>query len=303
VEHGVAWVETTVVDAWDFADPRLSRLRFAAVIDALPPGGAAALVFRTQIARTHSLSGEFDDAHAVLDAAEIRASDLEAGPARDHALARIAIERGRAFNAAGRPAEAAELFDSAYTLAGSAGAAGLAVDALHMSAIAAGTLDGDEAALRWNERAIAEAEGSDDPAARRWLASLLNNLGWSKHGLGLYEDALAAFERALALRAEAAKEPDLTIAKWAVARALRSVGRYEESLAIQDELAASPHGADDGYVHEERGECLLALDRPQEACPAFVRAYELLSADAGLAQSEPDRIARLRRLAGLEPSG
>jgi tetratricopeptide (TPR) repeat protein len=212
------------------------------------------------------------------------------------------MERGRTLNSAGGVADAVGPFEAAYDLAISAEARGLAVDALHMRAIAAGALEGADSAMRWNERAIAEAEGSSDPAARRWLPSLLNNLGWDNHELGRHAEALALFQRALALREESGEEPDLTIAKWAVARALRSLGRHEESLAVQDELAQTPFGAEDGYVHEERGECLLALGRTEEACPAFARAYELLSADAGLAESEPARIARLRDLAGLEPS-
>lgn len=50
------------------------------------------------------------------------------------------------------------------------------------------------------------------------------------------------------------------VARWCVARVLRSLGRIEEALAQQwallDEGMAA--GEADGYVHEEIGECLLA---------------------------------------------
>jgi tetratricopeptide (TPR) repeat protein len=297
--HDVRWLESSVLETWDFDDPALSRLRFLALIDSVPPGSPTALIYRTQVARTHSLRREFDEANDVLDAAALRCDDLAAGCASYHVRARLAIERGRTLNSSGSPDAALAYFQEAYELACAAGAAGLAVDALHMCAIAAGSVDGPTASTAWNERAIAEAEASDDPAARRWLGSLLNNYGWDKHDAGAYAEALPIFERALAAREETGKEPELTIAKWTVARALRSLGRLDEALRIQDALAESPDGSGDGFVHEERGECLLALARADEAQPAFARAYELLSADAWLAESEPDRIARLARLAGL----
>src|SRR4051812_19218920 len=294
--YDVAWVESSVIEAWDFGDPQLSRLRFLSMIDAVAPGSPKALVYRTQVARAHGLAGEFDEAGALLDAAMTRVEDLAAGCRLDHVRARIAIERGRVLHSSGAAAQAMPYFDQAYELATKAGAAGLAIDALHMSAIAAGTTEGPASSSAWNERAIAEAEASADPAARRWLGSLLNNHGWDRHESGDYDAALDLFQRALAFREEQGSEPELTIAKWAVARALRSLGRYEEALTIHDVIVETPDGADDGYVHEERGECLLALDHADEARPAFARAHALLSADPWLAENEPDRLARLREL-------
>jgi tetratricopeptide (TPR) repeat protein len=295
--YNVGWVESSLLETWDFDDPELTRLRFMALIDSVPPGSPTALVYRTQLARTHSLRREFDAANDILDAAALRCDDLPTGCALDHVQARLAIERGRTLNSSGAPAEAMGYFAEAYERATAAGAAGLAVDALHMSAIAAGAAEGPAASTEWNERAIAEAESSSDPAARRWLGSLLNNYGWDKHATGEHAQALEIFERALAAREEQGKEPELTVAKWTVGRALRSLERYDEALEIHDQLAVSPHGADDGYVHEERGECLLALGRADEARPAFAQAYELLSGDKWLAENEPDRLARLRDLA------
>jgi tetratricopeptide (TPR) repeat protein len=298
--YDVGWVESSVLETWEPEDPSLSRLRFLALIEAVPPGSPTALVYRTQVARTHGLLREFDEANDLLDSTAVRADDLAAGCSLEHVRARIAIERGRALNSAGSAADALPQFDEAYQLATAAGAAGLAIDALHMSAIAAGSVDGPAASTEWNERAIAEAEASDDPAARGWLGSLLNNYGWDKHEAGDHAEALRIFERALAAREESGREPALTIAKWTVARGLRSLERYEEALAIQDAVVETPAGADDGFVHEERGECLLALGRLDEARPAFARAYELLSAYDWLVDTEPDRLARIRDLGAAE---
>ncbi len=55
--------------------------------------------------------------------------------------------------------------------------------------------------------------------------------------------------------------------------------------------------AEDGYVHEERGELYLVMFRMDEARPCFVRAFALLSRDDHLVRHEPERVERLRRLA------
>ncbi len=92
---------------------------------------------------------------------------------------------------------------------------------------------------------------------------MLNNLGWSLHDAGLYEVALDAFTRALHLRSEQGEAKSIRIARWCVARCLRSLGRTEEALQLQqallDELAAA--GEQDGFVHAELRECLSALGR------------------------------------------
>jgi hypothetical protein len=53
-----------------------------------------------------------------------------------------------------------------------------------------------------------------------------------------------------------------------------------------------------GFVFEEIGECLLALQRGEEAKPYFAKAYEVLSQDVWLVKNEPDRITRLKQLGG-----
>jgi hypothetical protein len=52
---------------------------------------------------------------------------------------------------------------------------------------------------------------------------------------------------------------------------------------------------EDGYVFEEIGECLLALNRLNEAHLYFSKVYELLSQDAWLVEQEPEQMERLKR--------
>jgi tetratricopeptide (TPR) repeat protein len=270
---------------WDFDRPVVSEERFRAVL--ATASGEPALVLRTQLARALGLQRRFAEAAAELDAVE------SAEALSPLAQAYLHLERGRLQNSSGSREAAHEHFVRALEIAESAGMDYLAVDAAHMLAIVAPS----ESQIGWAQRALAIAEASDDPRARKWAGSVTHNLGWTLHDLGRYDDALDCFERALAFR-EHQGDPELVrIARWTVARGLRSVGRLEEALAIQRALAES--GPSDGYVFEELGELLLALDKPDEARPQFARAHQLLSQDQWLVEAEPDRLARLAKLAGV----
>ena len=167
--------------------------------------------------------------------------------------------RGRVANTAGREGRGGNRFLAAWELARSAGEDALAVDAAHML----GIVEQSERAREWNERAMNLARSSTDPAARRWVASIASNMAWARHEAGACEDALELFSLALAER-ERQDDPGRTrIARWCVARCLRSLDRTEEALAEQQALAAELEviGETDAYVAEEIAECLSALGR------------------------------------------
>jgi tetratricopeptide (TPR) repeat protein len=116
--------------------------------------------------------------------------------------------------------------------------------------------------------------------------------------MGRYADALAVFEDALKLRREQGKPGPIRIARYAVAKVRRMLGRVTEALTEQEmllrecELAREP----DGYVHEEIAECLLALGDDEEARPHFARAYALLSKDPWFPVEERGRLERMKEL-------
>jgi len=279
-------------DLWDYDDPAGTEARFRALRPRLEVAGDRSLLLQldTQIARTLGLQRRFDESLALLDALE---PELEA--ADPVVRVRWLLERGRALNSSGRKDEARPLFEEAWERGRASGADGFAVDAAHMVAIVA---EGDEA-IRWNETALDHARRSDDPKAKRWKGSLLNNLGWTYHDLGEHGKALALFEEALEFRRSEGKAIPTDIAEWCVARELRALGRTEEALTRQRELLrAKEEGGRgrDGYVYEEIGECLLELGHGEEAKPYFAKAYVELSKDAWLSEGEPERLERLRRL-------
>jgi tetratricopeptide (TPR) repeat protein len=244
----------------------------------------------TQIARSEGLQRRFDDAHQTLDEAD---GLIDEG--RTVARIRSLLERGRVFNSSKHSDKSRPLFLEAWELASSRGEDFYGVDAAHML----GIVDKGDGSLAWNEKAIALAERSSDEKANGWLGSLYNNTGWTYHEMGRFADALRCHEKNLTWHEEHDKTDKARVAKWCIARTLRSLNRVEEALLRQRELLSEHEalGTSDGYVHEELGECLLLLERAAEARPHFARAFELLSADRWLAANEQERLARLKKLA------
>ncbi|MBI5706831.1 MAG: tetratricopeptide repeat protein [Armatimonadetes bacterium] len=277
-----------LLDLWDFNDPAASEARFVEAEAQARTKGEEAYAWeaKTQVARALGLQRRFEEAHAALE--EVR-PHVDLSP---KVKVRYLLERGRVLNSSGDPAAASPLFQEAFLVAQAAGEEFLGVDAAHMM----GIVTSGEESVNWNLKALELARAAQDPAARNWRGSLLNNLGWTYHGQNRYDEALALFEEALAFRIEQGKPDPVRIAKWCVARCKRSLGRIEEALEEQRALSQEIAGQQDGYGQEEIAECLLALCRAEEAKPYFARAYELLSADPWLVANEQERLARMEGL-------
>lgn len=278
---------------WDYNDPAGTELKFRELLPEAEAGGDRDLHAQllTQIARTLGLQRRFDEAHALLDTVE---SML--GGSTPVARIRYLLERGRTYNSAGDKEAAKALFLKAWELGQAAAVDKLTVDAAHMIAITEPLEEG----LEWNMRAIAFAEHSEQEGGRSWLGSLYNNTGWSYHDLGDYETALDLFERALAFREQQGSQDNIRIAKWCIARCLRSLERVDEALAMQEALLeeARAASAPDGYTQEEMGELLLLKGNETRARAHFKTAYELLSQDPWMMENEAERMKRMKRLAG-----
>lgn len=278
---------------WDFDDPATSEARFRAALPLARESGDRAYLceLTTQIARAQGLQMKFADADRTLDEAEALLSD---GMPRARVL--CLLERGRVRNSDQKKEEARPLFLKAWDEARAAGLGGLAVDAAHMVAIA----EPPDRALEWNEKALDFAERSPDEEAKRWIGTLCNNSGWEHHKRGEHDRALVFFEKALIFAKERGNPASVDVAEWSVARCLRSLGRIEEALRMLEDLRVRMEtgGEPDGYVYEELGECLWALGRGDEARGWLGKAHGILAADRWLARDEPERLARLQRLAG-----
>lgn len=278
---------------WNYDDPAASEAKFRELLPkaegANDPSYLAQLL--TQVARAQGLQGKFDDAHKTLDRVEgMLRDDLKV------ARIRYLLERGRAFNSSKQVEKARPLFVQAWDIARAAGEDVLACDAAHMM----GIVEPGDKGIEWNLKAMAVAEASKDPRVQGWLGALYNNMGWTYHDKGDYAKALELFQKGLAWRQERKQPVETRIAKWAVARALRSLGRIDEALTMQRALLAEFESIKekDGFVFEELGELLLVQKKPDEARPYFVQAYEILSKDADFVANEAKRLARLKELAG-----
>jgi tetratricopeptide (TPR) repeat protein len=277
---------------WDYDQPAESEARFRELLAKKEEGSSDYVQLLTQIARAQGLQRKFDEAHETLDQAErLLTEELK------RARIRYLLERGRVFNSSRQPEQAYPYFIQAWNQAAGAGEDFYVVDAIHML----GIIDSPEKQLDWNLKALELAEQSADPRAQNWRGSLYNNIGWTYHDRGDYEQALENFQRALEWRIQQGRAAEIRIAKWCAARTLRSLKQLEEALALQRELEREylQAGEESGYVYEELAEVLLALDQPAEARDYFTRAYTELSKDPWLLENEPARLERLKTLGGM----
>lgn len=167
---------------WNFDDPVLSETRFrAALADAAYDADERAEM-ATQLGRAIGLQGRYEEADALLDAVDADEPTV---------AVRVLLERGRVLNSGGHPEMAVPLFEQAAELADHLDEDFLAVDALHMLAIA------DTAhALTWTRSALEYASAVDDARTKRWMVALHNNLGWSLHEAGRCTEAMVEFQLA-----------------------------------------------------------------------------------------------------------
>lgn len=274
---------------WDYSRPDQTEEKFRETLLHIPEDGSAFLELLTQIARAQGLQRKFEKAHQTLDQVERRLGD-----SISRAQVRYLLELGRVFNSSAHPDEARPLFEQALELAKQIAEDFYAVDAIHMLAI----ISPPDRSLDLNLQAINFAESSGQEKARSWLGSLYNNTGWSYHDMGDYASALEIFLKAEAWQRSKGRVNETRIAVWSGARTLRSLNRVEEALskqmALKEEIEIA--GEVDGFVFEEVAECLLLLNRKDEARPYFAKAYEVLSQDEWLAEQESDRLTRLKDL-------
>ena len=274
---------------WDYNDPGATERTFRALLPRAEASGDESYRAQllTQIARAQGLQRRFDEAHATLDQAAQANEPLP--------RVRYLLERGRVFNSAGDPASARPLFEQAMETASRNELDRYAIDAAHMIAI----VEADpQKQLEWNLRAMDLAERSTDERARRWRASLYNNIGWTYFDRKDYARAMEVFEKAVALRREQDQPRELRVARYCVAKTLRVQGKLDEAVAIDRQIIAEAEaaGEPDGYFEEELAECLHAQGKMDAAKPHFRRAYKELSKDAWLTEHEPQRLERLKQL-------
>lgn len=175
--------QKTLDRLWDFDNPGLSEQRFRQAMADEKYDVDERAELATQLGRAIGLQGRFEEADALLDAID--------GEDEPTIGIRIILERGRILNSSGHPAMAVPLFEQAAELGDHLGEEFLAVDALHMLAIA----DAEHAEL-WTRSALEYASTAHDPNTRRWMIALHNSLGRILHRSGRLTEALVEFQLA-----------------------------------------------------------------------------------------------------------
>ena len=275
---------------WDFDDLDATerRLRAALSEEASDPGRAEVL---TQLARLDGLRGDVDAGERLLEeAADLAGTSIVAA-------ARIDLELGRLRRSSGDRGAALPLFESAYATAAEAEEWFVAADAAHMAALAAPDRESFDT---WTERGLAVAD--EHVEASYWAGPLLNNLGWKRYEAGEVEQALDAFEHALGARErDPANEEAIALARYAVGKALRALGRPDEAIAPLEQAVAWTASArrPDGWFHEELAEAYAAVGRRGAAREQAQPALALLEHQDPSFAVDTERVSRLRALASL----
>jgi tetratricopeptide (TPR) repeat protein len=276
---------------WDYGHPDVTEAKLRALVLSAEKAGDLdyLLQLETQIARCQGMQGKFAECGATLDGVEKRLTD-----AMPVARIRYLLERGRSMNSSGHPDTAKPLFLEAWERGNAAGQIGFAIDAAHMVAIADPNLD---AQVEWNLKGLALAE--QDEKLRRWLPSILNNLGEAYRARQEYEKSLDCFEKRAAWFRDRGKAPDIFNLKD-IARLNRLLGHADKALTIIEPIAKDlkSKGQPDGYISAEYGQCLVAVGRADEAKPYLTEAYEILKSDDYMVKYEPDELRHLNELAG-----
>jgi tetratricopeptide (TPR) repeat protein len=174
--------QQTLDQLWNFDDPALSEARFRAAVSEDRYDADERAELTTQLGRAIGLQGRYEEADALLDTID--------GDEPTVAV-RVLLERGRVLNSGGHAEMAVPLFEQAAELADHLREEFLAVDALHMLAIA----DSAHAEI-WTRSALEYASTVHDERTKRWLVALHNNLGWTLHDAGRCTEAMVEFQLA-----------------------------------------------------------------------------------------------------------
>jgi tetratricopeptide (TPR) repeat protein len=245
------------------------------------------------IARAEAYQEKFTEARDTLEIAETILEE-EQSCYLVTAKIRWLIESGRLYILAKTPSPAKKYFSEAWTLSINSAEDYFAVEIAQLLAVT----EPQKTQQAWIERAIDIAESSPLPKSKKWLGGLYTSLGWKLYDLRQFESALEAFQKSLRHHKAHGSPRERFVAQWSIGKVLRTLGKTEEALSIQQALLAELGigGERDGRLYEELAECLQTLKRTTEAQLYFELAYRELSADEWIKDNQPVKLKRMKDL-------
>lgn len=281
---------------WDFSHPDSTEMRFKEILPLLSQTSEFAVSqeyqaeLLTQIARAQGLQGKFAEAARNLQKADSLITDK-----MPKARIRYLLEKGRLLNSMNNRQAATEFFRQAYDIGLRDSLDLYTLDAAHMLGI---SLPPDQQ-LEWSLKALEIAKTSPDPRCKLWEGTLYNNIGWTYFDRKDYLNAEKMFRQDLDWRLENDDQKGARISRWAIARCLRALFRFEEALHIQLALEndlLENNLPPDGYVYEEICELYRVKNNFPKMKEYAAKAYDILSRDEWLKQNSPERLNRLKKL-------
>lgn len=220
-----------------------------------------------QIARVNLIKGNKELGREFLDQAVKRASDSD-----PMGWSRYLGVRGRFEWQDDDLPKARQTFDTMFTYCNTNALWSRAVDAAHMIAIVAETV---EEQVEWGRRGIEAAESG---GVESWLGPLWNNLGATLYDDKQFEPALEAFIKAREYHWKYSGETAKLYADYHVGMTYRHMGQFEKSAQwIRPVLAWAERLGDHsaiGQACEELGEIAIAEGRRGEGLALLKRSRD-----------------------------
>ncbi len=220
-----------------------------------------------QAARANLIRGNREEGERYLEEAAERSSDSD-----PMGFSRYLGVRGRFEWKAGDLVEARGTFDTMYVYCNTNGLWARAVDAAHMIAIVAESV---EEQIEWGRRGIEAAEAG---GVEEWLGPLWNNLGATYYDNKQFENGLDAYLKAREYHWQFSGESAKLWADYSVGMSYRMLGQFDKaSQWLRPVLAWAERLGDNsaiGQACEDLGEVAIAQGKKSEALALLKRARD-----------------------------
>jgi len=220
-----------------------------------------------QVARINLVQERKEDGRKYLDEAARRASDSD-----PMGWSRYLGVRGRFEWQDKDLVKARATFDTMYVYCNTNGLWARAVDAAHMIAIVAESV---EEQIEWGRRGIEAAESG---GVESWLGPLWNNLGATYYDNKQFDSALTAFLKAREYHWQYSDESAKLYADYHIGMVYRMLGRFDKAGQwLRPVLAWAERLGDHSAIAqacEDLGEIAIATGKPNDGLALLKRARD-----------------------------